>query len=130
MKKNINRKKNYAFVKEWIQRVDSTSRMNCYFTKHPDHSIVLYGIGEIGRLVLNTLSESAKKKIAFIIDKNVNILTEYEVIELEQLKNKDEKTIECIIITAIAHEEEIRRSIEEITSIRIVSLYDILRETC
>lgn len=130
VKKNINRKKNYAFVKEWIQRVDSTSRMNCYFTKHPDHSIVLYGIGEIGRLVLNTLSESAKKKIAFIIDKNVNILTEYEVIELEQLKNKDEKTIECIIITAIAHEEEIRRSIEEITTIRIVSLYDILRETC
>ena len=126
--KNMNMKKNYAFAKEWIQKGDSAVLMNHYFTKYPENSIIIYGMGEIGQLLLNILSEDSKKRVAFIIDRNVNIFTEYKVITLEQLKNVDKKAIECIIITAIPYEAEIRGDIEKVTTIPVVSLYDIIRE--
>lgn len=130
VKKCISMKKNYAFAREWIQKGDSTVLMNHYFEKLPECSVAVYGMGEIGRLLLSVLSEESKKRIAFVIDQNITLLTEYKVITLEQLKDISEKNLTCIIITAIAHEEEIRKNIENVTTIPVISLYDFIRENC
>lgn len=125
-RKYISLKKNFSFVREWLQKGDSTECINQYFAKFPENSVIIYGMGEIGRLLLNTMSEDSKKRVGFIIDQNVNVLTEYKMITLEQLKNIDEKSIECIVVTAVAHETEIRKSIEQITTVPVVGLYDII----
>lgn len=125
---SISRKKNHAFLLEWVQKDHIGMLIEHYFARFSENSVGLYGMGEIGRLLLSTLSEATRRKVAFVIDKNVNVITEYKVITLEQLKNMDEKLIECIVITAIAHEKEIRKKIREITTIPVISLYEIIRE--
>lgn len=128
VKRSMNMSKNHSFFREWMQKNNIEMIINHFFVRFPEHSIMIYGMGEIGRLLLNSMSEQSKKRIAFIIDKNTNVLAEYKVITLAQLRGLVEKSIECIIITAIAYEEEIRKDLEQITTVSVVSLYDIIRE--
>lgn len=130
VEKSISMKKNYFFIKEWMQKDNIEMLINSYFAEFPEKSIGIYGMGEIGRLLLNTMSKNSKKKVAFVIDRNVDIVSEYEIITLEQLKDIDGKSIECIIITAIAYEAEIRKNIKQVTTLPVVSLYDVIRGKC
>lgn len=124
--KNINIQKNYSFTKHWLVSDTKGEIINSMFESYSDGSIVLYGLGDMGGLLLNKLTPSNKEKIKFIIDQNRYKKTEYSVIPLENLTVDDFSGIECIIITAIAHEAVIREKLDGMTKAQIISLRDIL----
>ena len=126
--KFANMRKNYSFTKDWIRLDKESSKriiINTFFEKFAEGTVAIYGIGDMGHLLLESLSDENKKKVVYVIDRNIVAETEYEIKSLEQLTNEDYKKLECIIITAIAHEKEIKESIRKITAVPIVSLQDI-----
>lgn len=124
-KKNI-MKRNIAFIKEWMKKGSSEVIMNKFFEQYTDKRIAIYGMGELGRLLLDILTDENKQKIEMVIERNLSIASEYRLRRLEDLNKKELEKLECIIITSIAHEREIKRSLRKITSVRVSSLSDII----
>lgn len=124
--KHINETKKYAFVKDWIEQGGNERLVNDFFAKFSDSSIAIYGMGDLGKLTVAVLSNRNRKKIKYIIDQRIGIVSEYTNITPEQLQEQENEKIECIVITAVAHEEEIKRLLGEKTTVPIVSLYDII----
>ncbi len=129
---NVERKKkiqkNYVFLKEWILKEKNSVLINSFLACYAERSIALYGFGDIGKLFLNTLTEENREKIRYVIDQNISSSVAYKVLSLEMLTHEDLEEINCIVITAVAHEEEIRGRLEEITTVPIISVYDIINE--
>lgn len=121
-------KKNYNFVKEWISREKNNYIVNSYLHKYKDNAIALYGLGEIGQLFLNALTDENKKKVKYVIDRKKLSYNGYEWLFPEALTDKNLEEVDCIIITAIAHEYEIRRELEKLITIPVISVYDVLSE--
>lgn len=124
--KYTNMRKNYAFVKEWIRQQGNDRLVNDFFSKFIDKTVAVYGMGDLGKLMLGVLSDENKKKVRCVIDQRIGIASEYLSVTVEQLQDQDYEMIDCIIITAVSHEEEIRKHLEEITKVPVVSLYDII----
>lgn len=125
--KNSNMKKNYNLVKDWIRNQNNDGgNINSFFEKFHINSVAVYGMGDIGKLLIEILSDENREKIRYIIDKRMGIASEYEIRTLEQLKRQDYEQLDCIIVTAIAHEEEIQQYLKEVTDIPIVSLYNVI----
>lgn len=120
--------KNYNFTKEWISREKNNYIVNSYLQKYKDNAIALYGLGEIGQLFLNVLTDENKTKVKYIIDRKKLSYNGYALLSPEALTNKELEGVECIIITAVAYEDEIRRELELLTTIRIISVYDVISE--
>lgn len=124
--KYANMRKNYTFVKDWIKQDGTERQINNFFAKYADGSIAIYGMGDLGKLMIDILSDKNKKKIKYIIDQRIGIASEYISVTLEQFQAQRHEKIECIVITAIAHREEIEKQLIEIISVPIVSLCDII----
>ena len=75
-------------------------------------------------------TDENKKKIKFIIDQKSYVHTSegYRIVSLEMMDGKELEGIECIIITAVAHEEEIRWNLEKNVSVPIVSAYEVIED--
>lgn len=129
IKKAETKNMNYKFIKEWIRGEKNSSVTNSFLSGFKDNSIALYGLGDIGNLFIDTLSEKNRNKIRYVIDRNIIDSKKYKVLSLERLKNEDLDGITCIIITAIAHEEEIRRELAKITAVSVISVYDVIAGT-
>lgn len=124
--KYTNMRKNYTFVKEWIKQEGNERLVNDFFAKFADSTVAVYGMGDLGKLMIAILTDKNRKKINYIIDQRMGLASEFRSITLEQLQEQDNVGVDCIVITAVAHEEEIKRHLEEIMNVPFVSLYDIL----
>lgn len=120
--------KNYLFVKEWLFKEADSNLINSFLSRYPDDSIALYGLGDIGKLFLNVLSDENEKKIRYVIDRNLFATTKFIVLPLEGLGDEDFDGIKYIIITAIAHEEAIRQELARVTTVPVISVYDVIKD--
>ncbi len=121
-------KKNYNFMKEWISRGKNNYIVNSFLHKYEDNSIALYGLGDIGKLFLNVLTGENKKKVKYVIDRKISSYNKYMILSPKVLTDKELGGIKCIIIAAVAYEDEIRRELELLTTIPIISVYDVISE--
>lgn len=121
-------RKNYSFLRKWFSAEAKSERFNSLLEGYTDGTVVIYGMGDLGHLVLGILTKENKRKIKFVIDRNVDIEAEYDIHPLEALKEDDFRGIECIIITAVAHEQAIREKLDRITGTQKISLNDIIQE--
>lgn len=125
-KKQENMRANYRLLKEWVYRAGENDCFNSFFAKYADDSIILYGYGDIGRLLLNALTDVSSRKIKYIIDKNISSETKYKTLSAAMLNDEAFDGVEGILITAVAHEKEIREKLGKITKLPIMSVYDVI----
>ena len=115
-------------MKEWISRGKNNYIVNSFLHKYEDNSIALYGLGDIGKLFLNVLTGENKKKVKYVIDRKISSYNKYMILSPKVLTDKELGGIKCIIIAAVAYEDEIRRELELLTTIPIISVYDVISE--
>lgn len=125
-KRNVVIKKNYELVKRWLKKQNNEKTINSFFDKFDNYTLAVYGMGELGRLTFALLTEENKKKIKFLIDRNKYITSDLEIKVIDEIEEKEFNDLECIFITAIAHEDVIRNMLLKRTNIKLVSLSDII----
>lgn len=128
-KKQKNMRTNYHLLKEWVYRAGKNDYFNSFLAKYADDSIIIYGYGDMGRLFLNALTDVSGRKIKLIIDKNIPSETKYRTLSADLLNAGVFDGADCIVITAVAHEEEIRERLEKITVVPIISIRDLIGES-
>ena len=117
---------NTNFMLEWMKKGCREQQVNAFLGKYEDNTVVIYGMGQLGRMLVDFLNLERKSKIRYIIDRNSAVETEYEVRTPDQLCEEDFGGIKCIIVTAIAHYEEIREMLEKKTEVPVINLREIV----
>ncbi|MCM1251253.1 MAG: glycosyltransferase [Clostridium sp.] len=127
--KNSNLRSNYAFIKKWIMNDEYERKINNFFEQYQAGDIIIYGFGDIGKILLKKLTKKNTTKIKFLIDQNLQP-SDYEIKRLRDVGNSDFTGVKCLIITAINDENEIRKNLQDIVpdNVFVSSLQDIVRE--
>ncbi len=128
--RNRNMQSNYALVKEWISDDGYAEKINAFFEQYQEETVVIYGFGDVGKILVEKLSDRNKKKIKFLIDQNIAHKSEYRIRRLNDVMRKDWEEIKCIVITALAHESEIRMNLRNVVGndIKVISVHDVVSE--
>lgn len=122
-------RQNYSLVKEWILKEKESKLINSFFSRYQANSTALYGFGDIGKLLVSVLEKENVDKIRCIIDRNPDLDTSYKQIASEELKKEDLADVQIVIITAIAHEMQIREHLMRISNVPVISVREIIAET-
>ena len=108
----------------WLAMHQAGYSIEKYLTAQGVSSIAIYGYGELGAHLVNELKDSSVK-IDCLIDKQRR--QPYWGIQVVRPEEFDAE-VDLIIVTAIAHYREIKRSMEMLTGCRIVSLEQVLED--
>lgn len=114
---------NSRVLAEWTNKLmQGKDPVGEYFGSSSEKSVAVYGMMELGRLLVDGLEKNSVK-IRYIIDRNVG--TGYKNYPMffpgDELPNVD-----LIIVTPIVYFEEIYMQLKELTKARIVSIEDII----
>lgn len=114
----------YSLTTRWIMLKNENIKLEEYFSKHNIKSIAIYGMGELGNLLVGELKNS-NINICYAIDKMVG--QSYKDIPVITPDGQYKK-VDTIIVSAIFDFENIEKEIKKYTKIPIISLEDIIFE--
>ena len=113
----------YQMMERWMRIKQSNESLDKYFKIYGYKKIAIYGMGDIGKLLLNEIQDS-DVQIEFGIDKNNKVSAEIEIFKPED----DLPEVDAIIVTAIAYFDEIEKILSKKMTCPIISLEDIVYE--
>ena len=98
--------------------------LETYFEQNGFHKVAIYGMGEVGEVLLREL-QGSKIDVRYGIDQRASSVFS----KLKILSPKEELAqVDVIVVTAIAYYDEIRRQLKEKVKCPIISLENILNE--
>lgn len=113
----------YQLMEKWMRIKQRGKGIETYFNTYGYKNIAIYGLGDIGRLLINELKDSSVN-IAYGIDKNINVSDVVEVVS----PSEELKDVDAIVVTAIAYFDEIDQMLSEKVRCPVLSLEDIIYE--
>lgn len=113
----------YQLMERWMRLKQSGKTLESFFNVYGYKNIAVYGLGDIGKLFINELVDSAIN-IIYGIDKNVNAANGIRVVS----PNDDFEDVDVVVVTAIAYYGEIAEMLSTKMNCPIVSLEDIIYE--
>ena len=113
----------YQMVERWMRIKQSDRTLVKYFEAHGYKNIAVYGMADIGKLLINELKNSSIT-VAYGIDKNINASSVVEVFAPEESL----KDVDAVVVTAIAYFDEIERMLSAKMKCPIISLEDLVYE--
>lgn len=113
----------YQMMEKWMRIKMAKKTLATYFETYDYKNIAIYGMGDIGKLLLEELSGSTIN-VKYGIDRKAT--GEGEVVVV----NPDDKLekVDAIVVTAIAYFDEIEEMLSEKVNCPIISLEDIVYE--
>lgn len=109
---------------KWINIIQSGKHIKDYFTKRGIETVAIYGMGELGKCLLQELEQS-DIKVAYLIDKNQNRKIEkYALFSSEEYLPE----VQIIVVTPSYDFSEISENLKKYTKAEILSIDDILTE--
>ena len=107
---------------KWIGVIQSGKRIKDYFTERGIETVAIYGMGKLGKCLLQELEQS-DIKIAYLIDKNINRKFEkYAFFSPEEYLPE----VQTIVVTPSYDFTEISETLKKHTEAEILSIDDIL----
>lgn len=114
----------YAMLNQWLVLKHLGKSLTEYFLNENYLRIGIYGMGEMGRRLIDELDFS-KVKIEYVIDRSEDMKIEgVNFVSLEYA----EDNIDAIIVTAVFAFDEIKNEISQRLTCPIISLEDIIYE--
>ena len=115
----------YHMVNQWLAIKQNGKRLTDYLETKGYKTIAIYGLGEMGRSLINEL-EKSKIEIAYGLDKVIgnsfDSIKTYLLDEIEDIK----EDVDVVIVTAIFAFDEIYNNIVDNFNCPIISLEDII----
>lgn len=95
-----------------------------YFVKRHYDSVAVYGMGQLGRIVVKQFFKE-KIDVKYVIDRNAE-----EIYSVMEIYKPDDylQDVDIIVVTAITYFENIKKKLLEKNQCAIVSIEDIVRE--
>ena len=115
-------KRFYSLLIEWMKLKQEGRNLAEYFYDRGYKSIAIYGMKELGKLLLEELKES-NVTVRYAIDRMADSLKNEDTIEIKGLNGRFEG-IDVVVVTAIQYFNEIEQDISGMTDAEIISLED------
>lgn len=113
----------YQLMEHWMRIKQRGETLETYFNAYGYKRIAIYGMAEIGRLLLDEL-ENTDIKIVYGIDKNPKATDRINIMAPEDKLPK----VDVIIVTAIAYFDEIEALLSANNDIPVISLESVVYE--
>lgn len=113
---------NYCTLREWMKVIQSRNTLEQYFKANGFCSVAVYGIGEIGELLLQELKRYDTIRIEYGIDKKAkSLVKDISVVEPDGVL----KEVDVIVVTPTFDFENIEKTLRDKIHGPIVSLDEI-----
>ena len=113
----------YKVIYQWVIIQQDKVRVADYFRNKNYKRVAIYGMGELGKLLLRELRDT-DIEIPFTIDQNARSIT-VSGVRTVTLKEIDED-VDVIVVSVVDKFDAIRADIEKHVSVPVVSLEDVL----
>ncbi len=113
----------YQMMEKWLRLKLEGKNIEDYFKAYGYKHIAIYGMGDVGKNLLNELNNSSIV-IDYAIDKAVDSIENLKVINPEDELEK----VDAIVVTAIAYFDDINEEMSLKVKCPIISLEDIIYE--
>ncbi len=109
----------------WIQAKSKEIGIVDYVDKHNYCSIAVYGLGILGRRLIQELKES-HIKITCVIDRKAQMINDFDINVIKP--NKNIPIVDVIIVTAVYDYDNIKKQLKQYGYNNIISLETIVNE--
>ncbi len=113
----------YRLMEHWMRIKQRGESLEKYFNAYGYKRIAIYGMAEIGRLLLDEL-KNTDIEIVYGIDKNPNATDRIDIIAPED----DLPEVDVIVVTAIAYFDEIEELLSKNSDIPVISMESVVYE--
>lgn len=123
-KREMEKQINISFILDrWMHNIENDKNIKIYFDICDYKSVAIYGMGVIGKHLMCQL-EQADVRITYYIEKNIVYYNERRI-PLDELKSITPLP-DVIVITPIMDYKQIKRNLEKIVDIPIVSIEEVV----
>lgn len=127
--RNKNNDKNDRYIQwfktlyQWITIQQDGEKITDYFKKQNYKRVAIYGMGELGKLLLRELTDT-DIEIPFVIDQNAGsvVASGKKVVMLKEIP----EDVDVIVVSVIDKFDAIKADVEKYVNVPVVSLEDIL----
>ncbi len=113
----------YQMMERWMRIKQRGDNLRIYFESHGYKEIAVYGMGDIGKRLLQEL-KGGTIKVGYGIDRNILQNSEVKVVTPDEITEE----ADAVIVTAIAYFDDIYEVLSQKMSCPIISLEDIVYE--
>lgn len=115
---------NFIIACEWLDKKIKNHHLSEYLTKQNIHSVAIYGVGELGKLLIEELAGS-EVDIRYCIENGIsNLSGNIKVIS----KNDNFEYVDAVIVTPCYYYYDIQQELKRKIDTRIISLEKIVYE--
>lgn len=113
----------YKALHQWIVIQQDRGRISDYFKNNNYKSVIIYGMGELGMLLLREL-EDTDIEIPYVIDQNAGSITARgkKIVTLKEIR----EDADVVVVSVIDKFDVIKADIEKYVNVPVVSLEDVL----
>ncbi|MCM1415718.1 MAG: hypothetical protein NC430_07310 [bacterium] len=114
----------YTLMQQWVKVYQSGHTLVHYCEKNNYKKIAVYGMSEMGYMVLREFQGTAVE-VAYCIDRNAdNVFAEIDV----RRPDAELPQVDAVIVAVVQFYEEVKESLEKKLSCPIISLSDVVWE--
>lgn len=113
----------YQLMEKWMRIKQKGQSIETYFNTYEYKNIAIYGLGDIGKLLISDLKDSSVN-VAYGIDRNANATDAIKVVS----PNEDLENVDVIVVTAIAYFGEVEQLLSEKIQCPVISFEDVIYE--
>lgn len=113
----------YQMMNHWVRLRQNHNCLASYFDVRGYTKIAIYGMGDIGRLLRQELRDTSVV-VAYGIDQNTSMETDIEILSPDD----DMKAVDIVVVTVIAHFDDIFNRLTRKLQCPVVSLEEIVYE--
>lgn len=112
----------YDILVRWLELMQEQKKLAEYFRQNEYQTVAIYGMKEIGRLLLSELRREGIE-VSYAVDRNADeISADITILKPSCVMPE----VDVIIVTALHYFDKIYLEIRELTNAEIVSVEDIL----
>lgn len=114
----------YQMLEKWMRIKQKGKKINSYFEMYGYKKIAVYGVGDVGKLLISELKNTGIE-VEYGIDKNLaGNNSDITIISPEDSLPQ----VDAVVVTAIAYFDDINNMLENKVKCPIISLEDIIYE--
>lgn len=114
----------YTLMQQWVKVYQSGHTLESYFKKNNYKKIAVYGMNEMGYMVLKEL-EASEVEVSYCIDKNAdNLFAEIDV----RRPDGDLTPVDAVIVAVVQFYDEVKEALSGKLDCPVISLSDVVWE--